>query len=172
MAKAAAGAPSAFSDDARSQREILDPLTHLPSVLSTYITVLQEHLLLSVSLSLEIATTSIMTPALDIPISSRPARAVSTSINNSPVASFHSPPSFGGVSSFPPQFGQQQPQQRELKPFNKEEFKILLLENVNQSGKDILTKQGYQVESLKTSLPEDELIEKIRWANFYSLSTE
>lgn len=38
----------------------------------------------------------------------------------------------------------------------------MLLENVNQSGKDILSGQGYQVEALKTSLPEDELIEKIR----------
>ncbi|TDZ22827.1 D-3-phosphoglycerate dehydrogenase 1 [Colletotrichum orbiculare MAFF 240422] len=40
--------------------------------------------------------------------------------------------------------------------------RILLLENVNQTGKDILTEQGYQVEALKTSLPEDQLIEKIR----------
>jgi D-3-phosphoglycerate dehydrogenase len=41
-------------------------------------------------------------------------------------------------------------------------MKILLLENVNQSGKEILSGQNYQVESLKTSLPEDQLIEKIR----------
>lgn len=39
---------------------------------------------------------------------------------------------------------------------------MLLLENVNQTGRDILRKQGYQVEALKSSLPEDELIEKIR----------
>lgn len=39
---------------------------------------------------------------------------------------------------------------------------MLLLENVNQTGQDILRKQGYQVEALKSSLPEDELIEKIR----------
>lgn len=36
------------------------------------------------------------------------------------------------------------------------------MENVNQTGRDILTSQGYQVEALKTSLPEDQLIEKIR----------
>lgn len=49
-----------------------------------------------------------------------------------------------------------------MKPFNTQDIKILLLENVNQSGYEILTKEGYQVESLKTSLPEDQLIEKIR----------
>ncbi|EGC45052.1 D-3-phosphoglycerate dehydrogenase [Histoplasma capsulatum var. duboisii H88] len=49
-----------------------------------------------------------------------------------------------------------------LKPFATEDIKILLLENVNQTGRDILQEQGYQVEYLKSSLPEDELIEKIR----------
>lgn len=51
-----------------------------------------------------------------------------------------------------------------LKPFATEDIKILLLENVNQTGRDILQEQGYQVEYLKSSLPEDELIEKIRFA--------
>lgn len=49
-----------------------------------------------------------------------------------------------------------------MKPFNTQDIKILLLENVNQSGRDILTSQGYQVEFHKSSLPEDQLIEKIR----------
>ncbi|RCI13515.1 hypothetical protein L249_5508 [Ophiocordyceps polyrhachis-furcata BCC 54312] len=49
-----------------------------------------------------------------------------------------------------------------LKPFNTQDINILLLENVNQTGQDILKDQGYQVEALKTSLPEDQLIEKIR----------
>jgi D-3-phosphoglycerate dehydrogenase len=49
-----------------------------------------------------------------------------------------------------------------LKPFDTQDVKILLLENVNKTGIDILEGQGYQVESIKTSLPEDELIEKIR----------
>lgn len=51
---------------------------------------------------------------------------------------------------------------KQLKPFATEDIKILLLENVNQTGCDVLAKQGYQVEFLKTSLPEDELIRKIR----------
>lgn len=49
-----------------------------------------------------------------------------------------------------------------LKPFNTKEIKVLLLENVNVAGIEILKKQGYQVEALKASLPEDQLIEKIR----------
>lgn len=51
---------------------------------------------------------------------------------------------------------------RELKPFNTEDIKILLLENVNEAGQELLRKQGYQVEALKSSLPEDQLIEKIK----------
>ncbi|KAI0852264.1 hypothetical protein F5Y00DRAFT_192208 [Daldinia vernicosa] len=71
-------------------------------------------------------------------------------------ATFHSPlSSFGGA--FP-----QRAQPKQLKPFNTQDIKILLLENVNQSGRDILTGQGYQVEFHKSSLPEDQLIEKIR----------
>ncbi|KAH8598031.1 hypothetical protein B0O99DRAFT_52444 [Bisporella sp. PMI_857] len=101
-----------------------------------------------------------MSTAKDIP--SRLVHAVSTSlsISGSPTNTFHSPSnSYGGA-----QLGRRrtEPQQRELRPFNREEFKILLLENVNQSGKDILSKEGYQVESIKSSLPEDQLIEKIR----------
>jgi hypothetical protein len=49
-----------------------------------------------------------------------------------------------------------------LKPFREEDIKILLLENVNQTGVEILQGQGYQVETLKSSLPEDQLIEKIK----------
>lgn len=84
-----------------------------------------------------------------------PAGAVSTS----PTAAFHSPTS---------SFGAAQPMRKstggakQLKPFDTQDVKILLLENVNQTGIDILEGQGYQVESLKTSLPEDQLIEKIK----------
>ena len=52
---------------------------------------------------------------------------------------------------------------RDLVPFNAESIKVLLLENVNQSGLDILKEQGYQVETLKSSLSEDELITKLRF---------
>ncbi|KAI1199568.1 D-3-phosphoglycerate dehydrogenase 1 [Nemania serpens] len=69
---------------------------------------------------------------------------------------FQSPlSSFGGVLA-------RRGAPKQLKPFNTQDIKILLLENVNQSGQDILTEQGYQVEALKTSLPEDQLIDKIR----------
>ena len=53
---------------------------------------------------------------------------------------------------------------KQLKPFNTGDVRILLLENVNQTAQDILRAQGYQVEFHKSSLPEDELIEKIRYA--------
>ncbi|ETS76712.1 D-3-phosphoglycerate dehydrogenase 1 [Pestalotiopsis fici W106-1] len=78
------------------------------------------------------------------------------SVSTSPTNTFQSPPnSFGGALA-------QRAAPKQLKPFNTQDIKILLLENVNQSGRDILTGQGYQVEALKTSLPEDQLIEKIR----------
>lgn len=77
-------------------------------------------------------------------------------VSTSPTAHFQSPPgSFGGGP-------RAAPAAKQLKPFNSGDIKILLLENVNQSGQDTLTGQGYQVEALKTSLPEEELIKKIR----------
>ena len=54
---------------------------------------------------------------------------------------------------------------KQLKPFATEDIKILLLENVNVTGRDLLKSQGYQVAHLKSALPEDELIEMIRWGN-------
>lgn len=78
----------------------------------------------------------------------------SLSLSTSPIFTFHSPSSsFGGpkISST-----------KQLKPFDTKDIKILLLENINQTGQDILKEQGYQVEFLKSSLPEDQLIEKIR----------
>jgi D-3-phosphoglycerate dehydrogenase len=98
------------------------------------------------------------TQAKDIASKDRPNHAGrSLSVSTSPTATFHSPSqsySFGGrrASTEP----------KQLKPFDKTDMKILLLENINESGRDILSNQNYQVESLKTSLPEDQLIEKIR----------
>jgi D-3-phosphoglycerate dehydrogenase len=78
-------------------------------------------------------------------------------VSSSPTATFNSPTnSFGGR----PQLASQQ--EKHLKPFATADIKILLLENVAQSGIDILKGQNYQVETLKSSLPEDKLIEKIR----------
>lgn len=94
-----------------------------------------------------------------VPIAHRPA--VSTSwgqnLSTSPTATFQSPPASFGAGLQP-----RKSVPKVLKPFNTQDIKILLLENVNQTGRDILTGQGYQVEALKTSLPEDQLIEKIR----------
>lgn len=61
---------------------------------------------------------------------------------------------------------------KQLKPFASEDIRILLLENINETGRDTLSKQGYQVEALKTSLSEDELIEKIRWESQPSLQSQ
>lgn len=77
-------------------------------------------------------------------------------LSTSPIATFQSPPSsWGGALA-------QRSAPKALKPFNTQDIKILLLENVNETGQSILKGQGYQVEALKTSLPEDQLIEKIR----------
>lgn len=53
-------------------------------------------------------------------------------------------------------------QAKPLKPFSTGDIKILLLENVNKTAIDIFQDKGYQIEFYKTSLPEDELIEKIQ----------
>lgn len=82
----------------------------------------------------------------------------SMSVSTSPTATFTSPPTSFTHRSRRPTESQPKP----LKPFDTQDIKILLLENVNQTGRDILTGQGYQVEAIKTSLPEDELIAKIK----------
>ncbi|KAF2158116.1 D-3-phosphoglycerate dehydrogenase 2 [Myriangium duriaei CBS 260.36] len=51
---------------------------------------------------------------------------------------------------------------KQLKPFHTGDIKVLLLENVNKIGQTMLKEQGYQVEALKSSLPEEQLIEKIK----------
>ncbi|KAI9859396.1 MAG: Phosphoglycerate dehydrogenase ser3 [Trichoglossum hirsutum] len=88
-----------------------------------------------------------------IPRPRGPSRTVSNSLcsSSSPTSTFR-PPSSSSRAAFP----------KQLKPFATEDIKILLLENVNQTGRDILAQQGYQVEFFKSSLPEDQLIEKIR----------
>lgn len=80
------------------------------------------------------------------------------SISTSPTSTFHSP-----VGSYVHRRRDtERLPSKQLKPFATEDIKILLLENINQTARDILTKQGYQVEFMKSSLPEDQLIEKIR----------
>jgi D-3-phosphoglycerate dehydrogenase / 2-oxoglutarate reductase len=87
----------------------------------------------------------------------------SESFSVSPENTFHHRPSWSESGSSRTQRTMTGAFPKQLKPFKEQDIKILLLENVNQTGKDILSHQGYQVESLKSSLPEDQLIEKIRY---------
>lgn len=94
----------------------------------------------------------------DIPLRNGPPRTVSSSLSlsTSPVATFHSlRQSLPGSTTRPAS-------SKQLKPFATEDIKVLLLENINKTGQDLLAQEGYQVEFLKTSLAEDQLIEKIR----------
>ncbi|KAG5913488.1 D-3-phosphoglycerate dehydrogenase 2 [Claviceps capensis] len=102
-----------------------------------------------------------MTPPVDIQGSVNPQRCVSrnldqNTVSTSPTTTIASPPGSWGGALAPRGVPKQ------LKPFNTQDIKILLLENVNAAGQETLKGQGYQVEALKTSLPEDQLIEKIR----------
>src|SRR5579871_6010025 len=97
-----------------------------------------------------------MTPAQDIavPRVDKVSRSVSDSFSTSPTLPFNSPNSSLPILT--------RTATKNLKPFATQDIKVLLLENVNKTGQDILRSQGYQVEVLKTSLPEDQLIEKIK----------
>ncbi|ODQ63904.1 hypothetical protein NADFUDRAFT_28004 [Nadsonia fulvescens var. elongata DSM 6958] len=88
-----------------------------------------------------------------VTISSSPQQQFSY-MSSSPTNSFMSPTGRRLSTSCAPA--------KALKPFSTGDVKILLLENVNETAIEILKGQGYQVEFHKTSLPEDELIEKIR----------
>ncbi|CAG8033221.1 unnamed protein product [Penicillium salamii] len=94
-----------------------------------------------------------MSTARDI----RPRQDDLSALATSPSASFHSPSSHGSALNRTVPVNA-----KHLKPFATEDIKVLLLENVNETGREILSQQGYQVEFLKSSLPEDQLIEKIR----------
>ena len=51
----------------------------------------------------------------------------------------------------------------------KSKIKILLLEGLHPSSLEELKQKGYtNIESLKTSLSESDLIEKIKWLNIFS----
>ncbi|KAG5932477.1 D-3-phosphoglycerate dehydrogenase 2 [Claviceps monticola] len=102
-----------------------------------------------------------MTPPVDIQGPVNLQRGVSrnldqNTVSTSPTTTIASPPGSWGGALAP------RGAPKQLKPFNTQDIKILLLENVNAAGQEILKGQGYQVEALKTSLPEDQLIEKIR----------
>lgn len=96
------------------------------------------------------------------------SRSPPTSVSTSPTTPFQSL-SFHSSSSSPyasrngngylPHY---QPFEKQLKPFATEDIKILLLENINESARDVLKKQGYQVEYYSHALSEEELVEKIK----------
>lgn len=82
----------------------------------------------------------------------------------SPALNFHSPPSSYGLSGPARAPTTQGTSTKQLMTFATEDIKILLLENVNKTGREALEKQGYQIEFHKSSLPEDDLIAKIKYA--------
>lgn len=88
----------------------------------------------------------------------------SPSLSNTPTGHFHPSPLSKGGATLPASRTRVAAKAKQLKPFATEDIRILLLENINQTAREILVRQGYQVEFLKTSLPEDELIQKLRWS--------
>jgi hypothetical protein len=105
-----------------------------------------------------------MSAAQNIPIRNRDdASAVTNSFDpsTSPTQAFTSP-----SQSFSHRANSQSVSAKQLKPFNTQDVKVLLLENINVTGQDILREQGYQVEALKASIPEDQLIEKIKCVTY------
>lgn len=99
------------------------------------------------------------TDGQDIPRVDKLSRSVSNSWNSlstSPTFAFHPPPA-RRTSTIT----------KQLKPFATKDIKVLLLENINQTGQEILRGEGYIVEALKSSLPEDQLIEKIRYGHLH-----
>lgn len=111
-----------------------------------------------------------MSPSQDIPIVQKVARSVSNSWQNSggfpPLSTSPSITFRQGSLSQSPTLARTNTTSKTLKPFATKDIKVLLLENVNKTGQDILRGQGYQVEALKTSLSEDQLIEKIKYAKY------
>src|SRR5262249_8220084 len=49
-----------------------------------------------------------------------------------------------------------------LTSYPKGEIKVLLLENVHESARELFAQEGFKVEALKTALREDELAERIK----------
>ncbi|KAL9093167.1 MAG: hypothetical protein Q9159_000344 [Coniocarpon cinnabarinum] len=94
------------------------------------------------------------------------SHALSNSLNvaSSPNASRYASPerSYKSNSSRLDLSRTQTNEARQLKPFAQQEIKILLLENVNEIGQQILRDQDYQVEAVKGALQEDELMERIK----------
>jgi D-3-phosphoglycerate dehydrogenase len=56
--------------------------------------------------------------------------------------------------------------------FPKSEIKILLLENVHPVAAEAFREEGFRVETIKSSLPEDELIERVRDAHVLGIRSK
>lgn len=56
--------------------------------------------------------------------------------------------------------------------YPKNRIKVLLLENIHQSAKEMMEKEGYQVELLTSALNEDELIEKIKGVSILGIRSK
>lgn len=56
--------------------------------------------------------------------------------------------------------------------YPKNRIKVLLLENIHQSAKEMMEKEGYQVELISSALSEDELIEKIKGVSILGLRSK
>ncbi|CAO3701751.1 hypothetical protein G6F70_009119 [Rhizopus microsporus] len=67
-------------------------------------------------------------------------------------------------------FNQSRP--KVLRPFNTNEVKVLLLENINETAIASFKKQGYQVEAYAKALVGDELLEKIKDAHVIGIRSK
>jgi len=56
--------------------------------------------------------------------------------------------------------------------FPKSEIKVLLLENIHLSAKELFAADGFQVELLSKALPEDELVERVRDAHVLGIRSK
>jgi len=108
-----------------------------------------------------------MSAAREIPVrngNSELSRQVSNSFDRS--AALHSTSPVDVRSPGGSSFSASRNATKALKPFHTQDIKVLLLENVNKLGQQMLKDQGYQVEAVKSSLPEEQLIEKIKLVTF------
>ncbi|GMF99530.1 hypothetical protein B5S30_g4525 [[Candida] boidinii] len=90
------------------------------------------------------------------------ANSMAQTAIGSPNAVSTSPTATSYMGSYRPRSYSTAKPTKALRPFSTGDIKILLLENVNQTAINIFNQQGYQVEFHKTSLPDEELIEKIK----------
>jgi len=109
-----------------------------------------------------------MSLARDIPTRSKQnsfGRRVAGSNSDDPNLSFAGADRSGSFDSTASSFDSQTPPipAKQLRRYHTEDIKVLLLENINAAGQNILREQGYQVEALTHGLSEEQLMEKITY---------